>query len=131
MAPTMGATTQIRTLLVTTDIEWPTITVDGQPVEVDNIGYQRLRAHPDRAVRQQAFDAFFKTYARFQGSLGAALGQRMEASVAHARLRGHASAVAASPARDAIPRASTARRWPKRTWRRRRCTAARSRANAC
>ena len=54
LAPTLSATTQIRTLLVTTDIEWPTITVDGQPVKVDNIGYQRLRAHPDRAVRQQA-----------------------------------------------------------------------------
>ena len=55
MAPNLGATTTIRTLLVTTDIEWPTITVDGRPVRVDDIGYQRLRAHPDRAVRQQAF----------------------------------------------------------------------------
>jgi oligoendopeptidase F len=103
MSPAMGATTQIRTLLVTTDIEWPTITVDGQPVRVDNIGYQRLRAHPDRAVRQQAFDAFFKTYARFQGSLGAALAQRVEVGVANARLRQHPSAVAASLANDAIP----------------------------
>jgi oligoendopeptidase F len=103
MAPMMGAPSQIRTLLVTTDIEWPTIMVDGQPVKVDNIGYQRLRAHPDRAVRQQAFDAFFKTYARFQGSLGAALAQRVEVGVANARLRGHPSAVAASLANDAIP----------------------------
>jgi oligoendopeptidase F len=103
MAPMMGATTQVRTLLVTTDIEWPTLTVDGQPVQVDNIGYQRLRAHPDRAVRQQAFEALFKTYARFQGSLGAALAQRVEAGVAQARLRQHPSAVAASLASDAIP----------------------------
>lgn len=103
LAPTMGATTQIRTLLVTTDIDWPTITVDGQPVRVDDIGYQRLRTHPDRTVRQQAFDAFFKTYARFQGSLGAALAQRVELGVANARLRQHASAVAASLAADAIP----------------------------
>ena len=103
MAPTMGATTNIRTLLVTTDIEWPTLTVDGKPVVVDNIGYQRLRVHPDRAVRQQAFEAFFKTYARFQGSLGAALAQRVEVGVANARLRQHPSAVAASLANDAIP----------------------------
>ncbi len=103
LAPTMGATTQIRTLLVTTDIDWPTITVDGQPVRVDDIGYQRLRTHPDRTVRQQAFDAFFKTYARFQGSLGAALAQRVELGVANARLRQHPSAVAASLAGDAIP----------------------------
>ncbi len=103
MSPAMSATTQIRTLLVTTDIEWPTITVDGQPVKVDNIGYQRLRAHPDRAVRQQAFDAFFKTYARFQGSLGAALAQRVDAGVANARLRQYPSAVAASLAANDIP----------------------------
>jgi oligoendopeptidase F len=103
MSPAMNATTQIRTLLVTTDIEWPTITVDGQPVRVDQIGYQRLRVHPDRAVRQQAFDAFFKTFARFQGSLGAALAQRVDAGVSNARLRQHPSAVAASLASDAIP----------------------------
>jgi oligoendopeptidase F len=103
MAPTMGATTQIRTLLVTTDIEWPTLIVEGKPVQVDNIGYQRLRAYPDRAVRQQAFEAFFKTYARFQGSLGAALAQRVEVGVAQARLRQHPSAVAASLASHAIP----------------------------
>ena len=103
MSPAMGATTQIRTLLVTTDIEWPTLVVGSQPVRVDNIGYQRLREHPDRAVRQQAFEAFFRTYARFQGSLGAALAQRVEAGVAQARLRQHTSAVAASLASDAIP----------------------------
>jgi len=103
MAPTLSATTQIRTLLVTTDMEWPTINVEGQAVRVDNIGYQRLRTHPDRAVRQQAFEAFFKTYARFQGSLGAALAQRVEVGVAQARLRQHPSAVAASLAVNAIP----------------------------
>jgi oligoendopeptidase F len=103
MGPALGATTQIRTLMVTTDIEWPTLTVDGQMVRVDNIGYQRLRTHPDRAVRQQAFEAFFKTYGRFQGSLGAALAQRVEVGVAQARLRQHPSAVAASLAVNAIP----------------------------
>jgi oligoendopeptidase F len=103
LAPMLGATTQIRTLLVTTEIDWPTLVVDGQPVRVDDIGYQRLRAHPDRAVRQQAFEAFFGTYARHQGSLGAALAQRVDVGVANARLRGHASAVAASIAAHNIP----------------------------
>jgi oligoendopeptidase F len=103
MGPALGATTQIRTLMVTTDIEWPTLNVEGRPVLVDNIGYQRLRTHPDRAVRQQAFEVFFKTYGRFQGSLGAALAQRVEVGVAQARLRQHPSAVAASLATHAIP----------------------------
>lgn len=103
MSPVMNATTTLRTLLVTNEIEWPSITVDGQSVRIDNIGYQRLRNHPDRNVRQQVFDAFFKTYARFQGSLGTSLAQRVDAGVVNARLRQHPSAVAASLADNAIP----------------------------
>jgi oligoendopeptidase F len=103
MGPVMNTSANVRSLLVSSDIEWPSITVDGQPVRVDAIGYQRLRAHPDRAVRQQAFDAFFKAYGRFQASMGALLAQRVEAGVIQARLRQHGTAVAASLAANAIP----------------------------
>ena len=103
MGPVLNTSASVRSLLVSADIEWPSITVDGQPVKVDAIGYQRLRAHPDRAVRQRAFDAFYKTYGRFQGTLGSLLAQRVEAGVIQARLRQHGSAVAASLSANAIP----------------------------
>ncbi|MFM8767386.1 MAG: M3 family metallopeptidase, partial [Rubrivivax sp.] len=69
----------------------------------DARGQWRLRVHPDRAVRQQAFETFFKTYERVQGSLGVALAQRVELGETQARLRQHGSAVAASLAANAIP----------------------------
>jgi oligoendopeptidase F len=59
LGPVLSGQANTRTLLTTVDMEWPTITVDGKPVRVDNTGYNRLRAHPDRKVRQQAFEAFY------------------------------------------------------------------------
>ena len=94
--PVLGSFSNTRQLLVNTDIEWPTLTVDGKPVRVSDTGYDQLRRHPDRAVRKQAFDAFWKTYGRFENSLGALLAQRVNLGVINARLRNHASAAAAS-----------------------------------
>lgn len=103
LAPVLNAQGNTRTLLTTVDLEWPTLDIDGKPQRVDSTAYVRLRAHPDRAVRQQVFDAFFRTYGRIENTLGSTLAQRVEAGVVQARLRGHPSAVAASLADDAIP----------------------------
>lgn len=94
--PVMGSFSNTRQLLVNADIEWPTLTVDGQPVRVSDTGYDQLRRHPDRSVRRQAFDAFWKTYGRFENSLGALLAQRVNLGVINARLRKHATAATAS-----------------------------------
>jgi len=99
----LNAQGNTRTLLTTVDLEWPTLTIDGKPQRLDSTAYVKLRAHPDRAVRQQVFDAFFRAYGRIESTLGSTLAQRVEAGVVQARLRGHPSAVAASLADDAIP----------------------------
>ena len=103
LGPVLGGQANTRTLLTTVDIEWPSITVDGKPVRVDSTGYNRLRGHPDRAVRKQAFDAYFRANTRFENTMGSTLAQRVEAGVINARLRGHPSAVAASLSDNAIP----------------------------
>jgi oligoendopeptidase F len=103
LGPVLGAQASTRSMLTTVDLEWPQITVDGQQVRLNDIGYARLRAHPDRAVREQAFQAFFGTYGRFQNTLGSTLAQRVEAGVVNARLRAYPSAVAASLADNDIP----------------------------
>jgi oligoendopeptidase F len=103
LGPVLGGQANTRTLLTTVDMEWPTITVDGKPVRVDNTGYNRLRAHPDRKVRQQAFEAFYRANGRFENTMGSTLAQRVEVGVINARLRGHPSAVAASLSDNAIP----------------------------
>ncbi len=101
--PVMGAATQTRTLLTTVDASWPTIEVDGKTETLNDIGYQRLRAHPDRAVREEVFKRFFGAYGKLQNSLGSLLAQRVETGVVNARLRQYPSAVAASLAANDIP----------------------------
>ena len=103
LGPVLGGQANTRTLLTSVDIEWPSISVDGKPVRVDNTGYNRLRAHPDRVVRKQAFEAFYRTNSRFENTMGSTLAQRVEVGVITARLRGYRSAVAASLSDNAIP----------------------------
>jgi oligoendopeptidase F len=103
LSPVLNAQSNTRTLLTTVDMEWPTLDIDGQPQRLDSTAYVKLRAHPDRAVRKQVFDSFFRSYGRVENTLGSTLAQRVEAGVVNARLRGYPSAVAASLAADAIP----------------------------
>lgn len=103
LSPVLNAQSNTRTLLVTTDLDWPLLTIDGKAQRLDSTAYVKLRAHPDRAVRQQVFDSFFRSYGRIENTLGSTLAQRVEAGVVNAKLRGYSSAVAASLAADAIP----------------------------
>ena len=103
MAPVLNAAGSTRALLTTVDIDWPRLVIDGREQRINDVGYTRLRAHPDRAVRQQVFHAFFGVYGRHQNTLGTTLGQRIEAGVIGARLRQYPSAVAASLAEHDIP----------------------------
>jgi oligoendopeptidase F len=103
LSPVLNAQGNTRTLLTTVDMDWPTLTIDGKPQRLDSTAYVKLRAHPDRAVRKQVFDSFYRSYGRIENTLGSTLAQRVEAGVVNARLRGYPSAVAASLASDAIP----------------------------
>ena len=103
LAPVLGSFSNTRELLVNADITWPTLTVDGQSVRVSDTGYDRLRRHPDRAVRKQGFDAFWKTYGQFENTLGALLAQRVQQGVITARLRKYPTAVAASLSATEVP----------------------------
>jgi oligoendopeptidase F len=105
LSPVIGAPGQARTLLVDADIVWPTLQIDGKPVQITETAYQQLREHPDRAVRKQVFDAFWKQYGQFENTLGTLLAARVEAGTVDARLRAYPSAVAASLAADDVPEA--------------------------
>lgn len=105
LSPVIGAPSNTRTLLVDADITWPTLRIDGQPVQINETHYQQYREHPDRAVRKQVFDAFWKQYGQFENTLGALLATRVEAGTVNARLRSHPTAVAATLADDDVPEA--------------------------
>jgi oligoendopeptidase F len=103
LGPVLGSFSNVRELLVNADIEWPTLTVDGKALRVSDTGYEQLRQHPDRAVRKQAFDAFWQTYGQFENTLGALLTQRVQQGVINARLRKQPSAVTASLFNTEVP----------------------------
>ena len=102
-APVFGSFSNTRELLVNADINWPTIDVGGKSVRLSDTGYNELRASPDRAVRKQAFDVFWKTYGQYENTLGALLTQRVQQGVIDAKMRKYSSAVAASLSKVEVP----------------------------
>jgi len=103
--PVLGSFSSMRELLVNADIVWPTLSVDSKPERVSDNGYVRLRAHPDREVRRQTFENFWKAYGQYENTFGALLAQRVNLGVIDARLRKHPSAAAASLATVEVPEA--------------------------
>jgi len=101
--PVLGSFSSLRELLVNADVTWPTMTVDGKPQVLSDTGYVRLRAHPDRALRKQVFESFWKAYAQYENTFGSLLAQRVNQGVIDARLRNHPSAAAASLATTEVP----------------------------
>ena len=104
-APVLGSFSGMRELLVNADIAWPQVTVDGKVQRLSDTGYVALREHPDRTVRQQAFNEFWKTYAQHENTLGALLAQRVDQGVIAARLRNYPGAAAASLQASEVPEA--------------------------
>jgi len=104
-APVLGSFSSTRELLIHADIAWPQVTVGGKPQRLSDTGYVALREHPDRAVRKQAFDQFWKTYAQHENTLGALLAQRVDQGVIGARLRKYPGAAAASLHATEVPEA--------------------------
>lgn len=47
LSPVVNAPTNLRTMLINADTQWPTLQVDGKAVRLNDNGYQQLRAHPD------------------------------------------------------------------------------------
>ena len=105
VSPLLNSSVNTRTLLVTSDIDWPTITVAGKDVKLDETGYTLLRDNPDRALRKQVFDTFWKKYAQYESTFGTTLAARVESGTINARLRKFPSAVVASLDANAIPEA--------------------------
>jgi len=103
VSPILTASGTTYNLLATVDVDWPTIMVEGEEHRLNQTGYVRLREHPDRAVRQQVFDAFWNKFEQYENTFGSTYSTRVELGVAQARLRNHDSAVAASLAGNNIP----------------------------
>ncbi|WP_187775913.1 oligoendopeptidase F [Salinicola corii] len=90
-------------LLANSDIDWPTITIDGKSVRLDAAGYSHWRESKDRDVRQRVFDAYWPAWQQFTSTFGSLLNSQVQQHVTESRLRHYESAMAAAVSRDDIP----------------------------
>jgi oligoendopeptidase F len=62
---------EIYGLLSNADLPWPTITVRGKKMTLDQETYVKLREDGDAKVREQVFKSFWPVYKSFQRTIGA------------------------------------------------------------
>jgi oligoendopeptidase F len=99
----LGGPQRIYTQMSNSDIDWPTIQIDGRDVRLDSQGYGRFRQHPDRATRRRVFDAFYATWGQYESALGEALASNTQGQVMNAQVRHYDSAREASLFANALP----------------------------
>lgn len=95
----------IYSLLANADLPWPTVTIRGKRVVLDQEQYVAHRADPDPKVREQVFKAFWPAFKAYERSFGAIYGASLKGTVFTARARKFESSVAMAQGNDNIPRA--------------------------
>jgi oligoendopeptidase F len=78
---------------------------DGTEVTINQAGYTKYRESANRADRKAVFDAFWKKWNEYQGTMGATLNTKVQGQVFSAKVRKHASALDAALFADNIPAA--------------------------
>ena len=91
-------------MLANADLPWPTVALsDGREVRLDQAGYTKHRAAPEREDRKRVFDAFWQTWRGYTRTFGATLYAQVKRDLFHARVRKYPSCLAAALDGDAIP----------------------------
>ncbi|ALT78512.1 hypothetical protein AT984_16265 [Paucibacter sp. KCTC 42545] len=92
-------------LLTNADLPWPTITVRGKKVVLDQEQYVSLRDDRDPKVREQVFKSFWPVYKAYERTLGAIYAANLRGTVFKAKARQFPSSVAMAQGNDNIPEA--------------------------
>ncbi|HOH07132.1 MAG TPA: oligoendopeptidase F [bacterium] len=77
--------------------------VDGTSVLVDQAGYGRYRALPNREDRERVFQAFFSTLGQFRRTFGTQLYANVKRDMFYARVRRYENSLSAALDDNAIP----------------------------
>ena len=94
----------IYRVLTNAELPWPEVTLpDGQRLLLDQAGYAKGRALPDRASRKLVFDRFWGLWQGYSKTLGTALYQQMQRDSFFARARHYDSALEAALYPNDIP----------------------------
>ena len=98
--------TSFYSILANADITWPTIKLsDGTEARLDQSGYTKWRAAPNRADRQAVMEAFWKTFREYERTFGISLYSQVKTDWFQATVRKYPSSLAAALAGDDIPEA--------------------------
>ena len=99
-----GTPESVYSILTSADIPWPTIKLsDGSTVTIDQAGYTKYRALPNRADREAVFRAFFGAFAQYQRTLGVSLYSQVKTDWFRASVRKYPSSLAAALSENDVP----------------------------
>lgn len=86
------------------DIDWPTVQVEGEDVKVVPGQYARLVSETDRDVRREAALEFFRAYSQFANTFAATLRGSIQRDVWLARTRGYETTLDMALHQTNVPR---------------------------
>ena len=92
-------------LLTNADFPWPTLTIKGKQVTLDQEQYVAYRSNPDPAVREQVFKAFWSVYKAYERTLGAIYAANLRGTVFVARAHKFDTSLARAQSGENIPAA--------------------------
>lgn len=94
----------IYELLANADIPWPTIELStGEEVFLNQAGYSKHRAAPNRADRILVFDTFWNTWQEYIDSIGLILTTEVNSNVAIAKVRNYDNVLQMQLSEENIP----------------------------
>jgi oligoendopeptidase F len=86
----------IHSQLAYAELPYPTISLRGQQVRLDETAYEQYRQSTDRSQRKLVFDTFYGAWKGFEGTAGAALSAQVMGDVFSARARRFDGALSAA-----------------------------------
>jgi oligoendopeptidase F len=95
--------TDVRYVLNNAELPWPTVTLNGQKVRLDDAAFTRYRSSGSRPIRDLVFREFFRAHEQFQGTYGSALNGRLKAYAFDKNVRNYNSSLEAVLFTDNIP----------------------------
>lgn len=75
----------------------------GESIELSNATFSQLLQSPDRTVRKQAFEKYYKEYADHENTLAATLSSSIQKDVYYSRVRGYESSLQRALFPDNVP----------------------------
>jgi oligoendopeptidase F len=99
-----GGPESIYGIFTSADMPFPEVTLStGEKVRLDNAGYTRWRAVPNRDDRMKVFEAFWTSYKQFERTTGTSLAAHVRTHVFNKETRNFNSCLEAALFNDNIP----------------------------